>query len=184
MVKKKKLNLYNRTEQIQVYLWGKFVGAVALDPVLGYYVFAYDQSFGRSGIEVAPLCMPLNDNEQVYVFADLPEATYRRLPAMLADALPDDFGNALIDRYMADRGISHGQITQLDRLAYMGKRAMGAIEFKPSHGPKNKNPTAIEMDSLVTEARKVVKGTLKGNDETDAALRSIIDVGTTAGGGR
>lgn len=184
MPKTKKSNPYKKVERINVYLWGKFVGAVALDPKLGYYVFAYDKSFGRSGIEVAPLHMPLNDNEKTYVFTDLREETYKRLPAMLADALPDDFGNALIDRYMADKGISRDQITQLDRLAYMGKRAIGALEFKPAHGPRSTKPTAIEMNSLVTEARKVVKGSLTGDDETDAALRSIIEVGTSAGGAR
>lgn len=181
---KKRANPYRRVEQIEVYLWDKFVGAVALDPKLGYYVFAYDKAFGRSGIEAAPLHMPLNDNEDVYAFTDLPEETYKRLPAMLADSLPDDFGNALIDRYMADKGISRNQITQLDRLAYMGNRSMGALEFKPAHGPKNTKSTAIEMNSLVTEARKAVKGTLDGNYKTDAALRSIIEVGTSAGGAR
>ncbi len=184
MPKTKQPNSYKKVERVDVYLWGRFVGAVALDPKLGYYVFAYDKSFGRSGIELAPLRMPLNDNEAVYVFTDLPEETYKRLPALLADSLPDDFGNALIDRYMADKGISHAQITSLDRLAYMGKRSMGALEFKPAHGPKNIKPTAIEMNSLVREAKKAVKGTLDGDYETDAALRSIIEVGTSAGGAR
>lgn len=181
---KKKSNPYKKVERINVYLWGKFVGAAALDPKLGYYVFAYDKTFGRSGIEIAPLHMPLNDKEEVYAFTDLPEATYKRLPALLADSLPDDFGNALIDKYMANKGIARKQITQLDRLAYMGNRAMGALEFKPVHGPKNTKPTAIIMNNLVIEARKAVKGTLDGNYETDAALRSIIEVGTSAGGAR
>lgn len=181
---KKKPNPYKRVEKIEVYLWGKFVGAAALDPKLAYYVFAYDKSFGRSGIEVAPLHMPLNDNEEVYAFTDLPVETYKRLPAMLADSLPDDFGNALIDRYMADKGIAPKQITQLDRLAYMSNRAMGALEFKPAHGPKNTKPTAIQMNTLVTEARKAVKGSLDSEHETNAALRSIIEVGTSAGGAR
>lgn len=184
MRKPKTSKHYKETERIDAYLWGKFVGAVALDPKLGYYVFAYDKSFGRSGIELAPLRMPLNDDEKVYVFTDLPIETYKRLPAMLVDSLPDDFGNALIERYMADKGISPNQITQLDRLAYMGKRAMGALEFKPTHGPQNRKPTAIEMGSLVTAARKAVKGTLDGDYETDATLRSIIEVGTSAGGAR
>lgn len=181
---KKKPDPYKRVEKIEVYLWGKFVGAAALDPELDHYVFAYDKSFGRSGIEIAPLHMPLNDNEEVYVFTGLPEETYKRLPAMLADSLPDDFGNALIDRYMAEKGISRNQITQLDRLAYMGNRAMGALEFKPAHGPKNTKPSAIEMSILVDEARNAVKGTLHNNDASDAALRSIIEVGTSAGGAR
>lgn len=177
-------NPYKRVEQVKVFLWGRYAGAVALDPNLGYYVFAYDKTFGQSGIEIAPLHMPLNDEEKVYAFTDLPEETYKRLPAMLADALPDDFGNALINSYMAEKGISPHQITPLDRLAYMGKRAMGALEFKPVHGPKNIKPTALELHQLVLEARKAVKGHFKEDPATDAALRNLIDVGTSAGGVR
>ncbi len=184
MAKKKKTESYKKVDRIEVFLWGKFVGAVALDPKLGYYVFAYDKQFGKSGIEVSPLRMPLNDTESAYVFPDLPELTYKRLPAMLADTLPDDFGNALINRYMADKGISASQITALDRLAYMGKRSMGALEFKPARGPKTEKTTALEMNSLVTEARKMVKGTFEDDDQMSAALRSIIEVGTSAGGAR
>lgn len=183
-MRKKKSESYKPVEQINVYLWDKFVGAVALDPKLGYYAFAYDKSFGRSGIEVAPCRMPLNDNEDVFIFTDLPEDTYKKLPAMLADSLPDDFGNALIDRYMAGKGISRDQISSLDRLAYMGNRAMGALEFKPAHGPKQTKSSAIEMHMLVKEARKAIKGSLEGDYQTNAALRSIIEVGTSAGGAR
>lgn len=184
MPKKNNTQRYEPVNQIHVYLWGKLVGAVALDPILGYYAFAYDKTFGRSGIEVAPLQMPLNDNEEVFVFTDLPQATYKRLPALLADSLPDDFGNALIDRYMAEKGISREQITPLDRLAYMGNRAMGALEFKPVRGPKKKHATAIEMRTLVMEARQAVTGILHGDDDASAALRNIIEVGTSAGGAR
>jgi serine/threonine-protein kinase HipA len=184
MIKNKKIEPYKRVERIEVYLWNMYVGAVALDPKLNYYVFAYDKQFGKSGIEISPLHMPLNDTEKVYYFTDLPEATYKRLPAMLADALPDDFGNALIDRYMADKGISPKQITQLDRLAYMSKRAMGALEFKPSRGPKTQKPTSLQMSSLVFEARKMIKGTVIDDEHASAALRSIIEIGTSAGGAR
>jgi len=184
MLKNKKSEPYKRVERIEVFLWGMFVGALALDPKLDYYVFAYDKKFGKSGIEISPLHMPLNDAEKLYVFTDLPIATYKRLPAMLADALPDDFGNALIDRYMADKGFSPNQVTQLDRLAYMSKRAMGALEFKPTRGPRTQKSTALEMDSLVTEARKMLKGIIQDDNHASAALRSIIEVGTSAGGAR
>lgn len=184
MATKKKTNSFKPAERINIYLWGNYVGAVALDPALGYYAFAYDKSFGRSGIEIAPIQMPLNDNEDVFIFTDLPDDTYKRLPAMLADSLPDDFGNALIDRYMAEKGISRDQITPLDRLAYMGNRAMGALEFKPAHGPKQTKSTAIEMNTLVTEARRVLKGKLEGDYKSNTALRNMIEVGTSAGGAR
>jgi hypothetical protein len=171
-------------DHINVFIWGQLVGAVALEPTLGYYVFAYDKKFGASGIDLSPLHMPLNNYEQPYIFPNLPELTYKRLPAMLADSLPDDFGNALIDRYMASKGITHSQITTLDRLAYMGDRAMGALEFKPAAGPRSHISTALEMNNLVTEARNIIQGNITDHNELTTALRNIIDVGTSAGGAR
>lgn len=175
---------YQPVRKIEVYVWDKFVGALALDPALEYYVFAYDGDFGRSGIQLSPLHMPADDSERPYVFTDIPEATYRRLPAMLADALPDEFGNALIDKYLAEKGLPKSSITPLDRLAYMGKRAMGALEFKPTRGPRTITPTALRMNELVTAARKAVAGDLDGDSSAEAALRSIIEVGTSANGAR
>ncbi len=128
--------------------------------------------------------MPADDTEKLYVSADLPETTYRRLPAMLADALPDEFGNALIDKYLAERGLPKSRISALDRLAYMSKRAMGALEFKPARGPQTKIPTALKMGELVAMARKVVTGNLDDDSATEAALRSIIEVGTSTNGAR
>jgi serine/threonine-protein kinase HipA len=159
------------------------IGSVALDPAYGYYVFAYTPEFAAQGIEPAPLQMPVGAVEP-YLFTDLPEATYRRLPAMLSDALPDDFGNALINRYMADQGIAAQDVTALDRLAYMSTRAMGALTFKPARGPTRHKPTAIALSSLVEQARRAVTGNMDDDDHTNAALRSIIDVGTSAGGAR
>ena len=184
MAKFNKTGAYKPVEKIDIYIWGRYVGACALDPILGYYVFAYDRDFGKSGIELSPLHMPLRDTEEPFVFTDLPEATYKRLPALLADSLPDDFGNALINRYLAGKGVAATQISPLDRLAYMGDRSMGALEFRPRRGPKNETSTALEMNALVGEARKLVRGTLESSDNTSAALRSVIDVGTSAGGAR
>jgi serine/threonine-protein kinase HipA len=170
--------------RIEVWLWDTFVGACALDPGLGYYVFAYDRGFARTGIEPSPLHMPVADDERTFVFPTLPVDTYKRLPAMLADALPDDFGNALIDRWLAERGVPRERITALDRLAYMGKRAMGALEFRPARGPATRKPTAIELGELVGEARRAVHGTWTDDDDTRSSLRAIIEVGTSAGGAR
>lgn len=80
-----------------------------------------------------------------YVFPSLPEITYKRLPAMLADALPDDFGNALIDAYLAQAGVAKNAITPLDRLAYMGNRGIGALEFRPAQGPKRSKRLSNSM---------------------------------------
>lgn len=183
-MRNEKKSKYKKVEVIKVYIWNKFVGAVALVPTLNYYVFAYDKEFAKNKIELSPLHMPLNNTEQPYIFPSLPIETFKRLPALLSDSLPDDFGNALIDRYMAEKGIPKTQITALDRLAYMGNRAMGALEFKPSYSSVKQKPTVLEMNTLVTEARNAVKGNIQSNDASQAALRSIIEVGTSAGGAR
>jgi len=96
---------------IEVRIWGQRVGAVALDPRLAYYVFAYEPAWRRTGMELAPLTMPLDDGRGTFVFPNLPEASFLRLPGMLADALPDDFGNALIDAWMAEHGIVKSEVT-------------------------------------------------------------------------
>ena len=177
--------MYTPVPIVEVRIWGKAVGAVALDPTLGYYAFEYQPAFVRSGVELAPLMMPLAAANEPFVFTDLPESTYRRLPGLLADALPDDFGNMLIDAWMAREGVEKSQITSLDRLAYMGKRGLGALEFKPARGPKpSKSTTAIEMAALVESARRAVQGELDSDAHAEAALAQIIQVGTSAGGAR
>ena len=169
---------------IEVWVWGRFVGAVTLDPSIDYYAFEYDPAWKRTGTELAPIHMPLKDSRSVYVFPTLPEATYFRLPALLADALPDDFGNALIDAWMAQRGIAKSSVTVLDRLAYMGKRGMGALEFRPARGAHKESTAPVEMKELVEEARRLVQGTFAVDHEAKAALANIIKVGTSAGGAR
>jgi serine/threonine-protein kinase HipA len=169
---------------IEVRMWGAKMGAVALDPTLGVYAFAYDPKWKRKGVEAAPLTMPLSDSRSVFVFPALPKDTYLGLPAMLADALPDDFGNALIDAWMATQGVDKKSITVLDRLAYMGQRGMGALEFKPARGSHKESATPIAMKELVEEARRLVQGTFAVDHEAKAALANIIKVGTSAGGAR
>ena len=177
--------MYNAVNVVEVRMWGRAVGAVALDPALGAYAFEYQPAFVRSGIEIAPLTMPLAGASGPFVFPSLSEATYRRLPGLLADALPDDFGNALIDAWMAREGVAASQITSLDRLAYMGKRGLGALEFKPIRGPKaSRAETALEMASLVESARRAVAGDLASDAHASAAFAQIISVGTSAGGAR
>ena len=169
---------------IEVWVWGRFAGAVALDPSLDYYAFEYDPTWKRTGVELSPLHMSLKESRSVYVFPTLPEATYFRLPALLADALPDDFGNALIDAWMAQRGIVKSSVTVLDRLAYMGKRGMGALEFRPARGAHKESSAPVEMKELVEEARRLFQGTFSVDHEAKAALANIIKVGTSAGGAR
>lgn len=102
---------HRHVRRVDVYLWGTHMGAVALDSSYGFYVFAYTEAFAATGISPAPLHMPVVAN-QPYIFTELPELTYKRLPGLLRDALPDDFGGALIDRYMADRGVVWRGVTE------------------------------------------------------------------------
>jgi serine/threonine-protein kinase HipA len=174
--------VYKAVQVVEVRIWGKKVGAVALDPNLRYYVFEYDPTFLSSRIELSPLTMPLTGHP--FVFTDLPEMTFKRLPPMLSDALPDDFGNALINAWMAKQGLTAGSITALDRLAYMGKRGMGALEFHPMRGPKIASSTAIQLAKLTESARMALKGEIDDDNHAAAALAQIIQVGTSAGGAR
>lgn len=172
------------TPVIEVRIWGQRVGAVAADPRLGCYVFAYEPAWRRTGIELAPLTMPLADTSPTFAFPSLAEPSYHRLPGLLADALPDDFGNALIDAWMARKGMDKSAVTTLDRLAYMGKRGMGALEFKPARGAHRESVEPLQMQNLVEAARKVIHGDLSGDVHAQAALANIIRVGTSAGGAR
>jgi serine/threonine-protein kinase HipA len=172
------------TQVLEVVVWDKRAGALAADPRLGCYVFAYDPAWKRTAVELAPLTMPLEDRRTVFAFPGLPEGTFNRLPAMVADALPDDFGNALIDAWMAERGVAKSEVTALDRLAYMGKRGLGALEFRPARGAHSESAAPLAMQSLVEEARRLVSGSFHGDREAQAALANIIRVGTSAGGAR
>jgi serine/threonine-protein kinase HipA len=174
---------YTHVTHVEVFLWGERVGVVALDPTYGFYAFRYTPEFKASGIEPAPLHMPITE-DRTFLFTDLPVETYKRLPAMLADALPDDFGNALVNRWMLDRGIRAEDVTAIDRLAYMSNRAMGALQFRPARGPRTQRAIAIHLSELVDTARKAVHGDFDGDDHAQAALRHIIEVGTSAGGAR
>ena len=174
---------YIHVDRVDVFLWGRHVGAVARDPAYGFYAFRYTPEFQASGIEPAPLHLPTQE-DRTFLFTDLPAETYKRLPAMLADALPDDFGNALINRWMLDRGIRAEDVTALDRLAYMSNRAMGALRFKPARGPATRRAIAVQPSELVETARKAVHGDFSGDRHAQVALRHIIEVGTSAGGAR
>jgi serine/threonine-protein kinase HipA len=177
--------VYKPVHVIEVRVWGRRVGAVALDPKLGFYAFEYDPAFVKAGVELAPLTMPLAEAQVPFVFTDLPELTYKRLPALLADALPDDFGNTLIDGWMATEGVARSQITALDRLAYMGKRGMGALEFRPVRSPAAQpGHTALSLATLVESARCAVQGEIGSDILSGAALAQLLKVGTSAGGAR
>jgi serine/threonine-protein kinase HipA len=147
-------------------------------------VFAYTPEWLKTGIELAPRAMPVSNYRGPYIFPGLPEATYQRLPALLSDALPDDFGNALINAYMTSQGRTVASVTPLDRLAYMAKRGMGVLEFRPALGTRTDSKEALDMKGLVEAARRAVQGNLATDGTAKAALNRIISVGTSAGGAR
>lgn len=174
---------YQPVDLVEVICWGRRVGAVALDPVSGWYAFSYAPDWIRTGVELAPLHMPLRRGP--YEFPELPRATFQGLPALLADALPDAFGNALVNAWMAQQGITPDRITPLDRLAYAADRAIGALEFRPpAQDAAAIAPTAVQLADLVVAARRTVRGEFAGDETTHAALQQLIQVGTSAGGAR
>ena len=169
-----------------VTLWGTRIGAVSQD---GRRVaaFQYDPEFVRSRIEVSPLVMPLRI--EPYTFPALDYDTFRGLPGLLADSLPDRYGNALIDRWLAEQGRAPEDFNAVERLCYIGKRGMGALEFAPGHGPRDRISKKIELDSLVRLAsevlthRETLSGSL-GESKRGKAMHDILLVGTSAGGAR
>ena len=171
----------------KVQLWGRTIGAVSLEEGGEVAVFQYDADFARSGIEVSPLVMPLR--EQVYQFPALPRNTFHGLPGMLADALPDKFGNALIDAWLATQGRTPESFHAVERLCYTDTRGMGALEFAPTLGPKSGKAAKIQVDALVRLAGEVLthRGDLQGHFHSagkESALSDILRVGTSAGGAR
>lgn len=171
----------------EVRLWDSKIGAVAWDSGKSIANFEYEPSFIKSGIEISPITMSLSS--QIYSFPALQRDAFRGLPGLLVDSLPDKFGNALIDAWLEKEGRSPGSFNPVERLCYIGKRGMGALEFKPSQGPFRRSSKKIDIESLVELASEIL---LKRSDFTssfsmlkrDKALQDILKVGTSAGGAR
>jgi serine/threonine-protein kinase HipA len=175
------------TALAEVRMWGRTIGAVSLEPGTEVASFEYDAAFARSGIEIAPLTMPLST--RVYSFPALPQRTFHGLPGLLADSLPDRFGNALIDAWLAIQGRDAASFNAVERLLYTGARGMGALEYAPAIGPRARRASHIDIDSLVQLAsdiltqRRELNVALDGVDD-EQALTDILRVGTSAGGAR
>jgi len=167
-----------------VRLWGRRIGAVSWDPAPALASFEYDAAFRESGIQLAPLQMPLD--EKIYQFPSLPQAAFHGLPGMLADSLPDRYGNALIDAWLARQGRSPESFDPVERLCYVGTRAMGALEYQPSTGPDAPSgdvdvAALVELADAVLTQRAALNAELGHDPE---AIRQILQVGTSAGGAR
>ena len=171
----------------EVRLWGRTIGAVSLQEGEDAASFEYDPAFAQSGIEVAPMAMPLS--RRVYRFPALSRTTFHGLPGLLADSLPDKFGNALVDAWLASQGRQADSFNAVERLCYTGERGMGALEFAPATGPAAKQATHIEVSQLVELASEILthrnnlQASFAGKESADA-LTDILRVGTSAGGAR
>ena len=175
------------TTVAQVRLWGSRIGAVSLEDGAETAAFAYDPAFLASGVQVAPLTMPLGPG--VFSFPGLPHRSFHGLPGMLADSLPDKYGNLLIDAWLATQGRTPESFNAVERLCYTGVRGMGALEFAPILGPRSRTASRIDIDALVRLASEVLthRGELResfAETHKAGALREILRVGTSAGGAR
>lgn len=170
---------------VEVQLWGTTVGALYQKEGDEFASFEYAPDFARSGIEPAPVAMPVRSGA-IYRFPDLSPATFHRLPGLFADSVPDKFGNKIIDQWLVQNGRDPKSFTALERLCYTGSRGMGALEFYPVMGPDPVKSEPLEIERLRTLAanildqRKKVKVRLREKD----AFEQIVRVGTSAGGAR
>ena len=175
-----------RVNVATVRLWEQDAGAVAWNEEREIGEFEFENAFLKQGLEIAPLTMPLRSG--IFSFPLLKRETFHGLPGLIADALPDRFGNRIIDVWLSQQGRSAKDFTPLERLCYMGSRAMGALEFKPAIGPRNQQSIPIEIAELSRLAADILRhrtdwtANLKGSRAE--VLKTIIRIGTSAGGNR
>ncbi len=171
----------------EVRLWGRTIGAVSLEDAARIAAFQYDSAFLDSGIELSPIAMPLARG--IHQFPSLPQVSFHGLPGLLADSLPDRFGSALIDAWLATQGRRPESFNAIERLCYIGVRGMGALEFAPAQGPPLRRSAKVQVDELVRLASQVLahraslQVSLAAGRRHDG-LEEILRVGTSAGGAR
>lgn len=170
---------------VEVKLWGTTIGALTQEDGDDFAFFEYNPDFVRSGIEPAPVTMPVRAGT-IYRFPDLSPATFHKLPGLFADSIPDKFGNKIIDQWLIQNGREPKSFTALERLCYTGSRGMGALEFFPATGPDPVKSEPLEIERLralaanILDQRKKVKVKLREKD----AFEQIVRVGSSAGGAR
>lgn len=178
-----------RIETATVNLWGDRAGAVSWHPD-GYGVFEYDPDFVRRGLDLSPVQMSIHSGSRLFSFPGLSRETYKGLPGLLADSLPDKFGNAIIDAWLARQGRTPGDFSPIERLCYTGNRGMGALEFQPAVDGRFQESAPVEIGELVKLAQSVTHRQEKlashfgGGEDGSEALGDILRVGTSAGGAR
>lgn len=175
------------TTRASVKLWGSTIGYLVLGDDEQVAAYEYDPAFTRGGIEVAPLRMPLSN--RIYRFPELAFKSFHGLPGMLSDSLPDKFGNAIIDSWLATQGRKAESFNAVERLCYIGSRGMGALVFEPAIGKRPNTTTRLNIAKLVDLASEILTHrsslsvTLAGR-EKEKAVRDILRVGSSAGGAR
>jgi len=168
----------------EVYLWGTRIGIIHQEPGKAYTSFEYDENFLNSGIELSPLRMPLGRN--IYEFPSLAGEPFFGMPGLVADSLPDTFGNTVIEQWLISRGRSLADFTAIDRLCYTGKRGMGALEYVPASTDIKDIDENINVKEMVKFASDILssreKVTFAGDDRLTYA--QLVQVGSSAGGAR
>lgn len=172
-------------------VWNRRVGAVSWDEERRLATMEFDENFIKEGIDLSPIIIPLSElikGNRIYSFGNLPEITYKGLPGLLADSLPDRYGNRLINEWLAIQGRSEEDFSTVDRLCYIGKRGMGALEYEPAILGKEDRSESINIEELAELARHVLNERKKLNPRSRISdkntLNEIIRVGTSAGGAR
>lgn len=166
----------------EVYLWGTRIGMVIQNDMAAPPQFTYDRNFVKSGIELSPVTMPLS--LQTFSFPNLNEKTFRELPGLLADSLPDKFGTRIIESYLAKQGRLEDSLTAVERLCYVGSSGMGALEYVPQIGAGIPDQ-AIDIDELAKLADEILADRQNFKITADEqALEQLIKISTSAGGAR
>ncbi|MDR1161469.1 MAG: type II toxin-antitoxin system HipA family toxin [Tannerellaceae bacterium] len=176
---------------LNITLWGNEVAVVIWDKETTSATVEFYESFATKRLDIAPLTMPLEDivrGERTFSFPSHRGKTFKGLPGMLADSLPDDYGNKILDEWFAGKGMSLSTLTPLDRLCYVGKRGMGALEYEPAHTDKALNESSrIEIEQLMALAKDVLnqREAFRADiREENKAISDILRVGTSAGGAK
>ncbi len=173
-----------------VHLWNHRLGAVAWDAERNLASFEFDPKFLQHGLDVAPLIMPISQAEnRIFSFPDLANlSTYKGLPGLLADVLPDKYGNAIINAWLAKNGRASNSLNPVELLCFIGKRGMGALEFEPVEPRGTNSSTKIELDGLINIAQEILSGRTEFNSnmakDEEKALLDILKIGSSAGGAR
>jgi serine/threonine-protein kinase HipA len=175
-------------------IWGEVVGVVRWIEERQVASFQYDSNFLLKNWDLSPLKMPISGGNRIYTFPELikpkdsSEDTFKGLPGLLSDSLPDKYGNRIIDKWLAQNGRAVGSMNPVEKLCFIGSRGMGALEFEPAQYSATRNTSSLEVSSLIEIARKMLsdRSDFQTNisREEEQAMHDIFKVGTSAGGAR